>query len=80
MRRAAIIGLTVLTGAALLYVSRFWFVSLWPRNAVLPPQGGLLAGWLRGTPLAPFEALIWAAGAFVVLTGVQKLADRIDRD
>ena len=66
----------------LLYLSRFWVFDLWARTglfgiAELRPDGGLLARWLRGTPLAPFELLIWACGVFIILTWAQKLSDKI---
>ena len=65
----------------LLYLSRFWVFDFWTRAglfgiAELRPDGGLLARWLRGTPFAPFELLIWACGVFMVLTWLQKLWDR----
>lgn len=69
--------------AVLYYISRFWTLSLWPRDGLwgveaLRPQGGLLAIWVRGTDLAPFELLIWAVGAFLVLTWIQKFYDALN--
>ena len=81
-RRVVTLLLVALLAAILFYLSRFWFLSLWPRSGLfgleeLRPQGGLLGRWLRGTFAAPFELLIWATGCFVVLTWVQKLYDRL---
>lgn len=81
-RRIALTGITLLLGAVLLYLSRFWWLGLWPREgllgiAALRPQGGLVAQWTRGTPLAPFELLLWAVGAVLVLTWTQWLIDRL---
>ena len=83
MKRAVWLICAALAGLGLLYVSRFWFVRLWPRDGLfgieaLRPQGGLLARWLRGTDLAPFELLIWAIGVFLVLTALQKLFDALN--
>ncbi|WP_299295508.1 hypothetical protein [uncultured Tateyamaria sp.] len=69
--------------AALFYVSRFWDFRLWSRDGLfgieaLRPQGGLVGQWVRGTDLAPFELLIWAVGAFLVLTALQKLYDLLN--
>ncbi len=69
--------------AVLFYVSRFWYLRLWPRDGLfgvdaLRPQGGLVGQWLRGTDFAPFELLIWAVGAFLVLTVLQKLYDLLN--
>ena len=81
-RRVVTLALIALLALVLFYLSRFWFLSLWPRPGllgwdVLRPQGGLLGQWLRGTMAAPFELLIWAVGCFVVLTWAQKLFDRV---
>lgn len=75
MRRVVILLLMVVVAIILLYLSRFWGVRLWGRGELfgLPPQGGLLAQWLRGTMFAPFELLIWATGSFLILTGLQNL-------
>ena len=81
-RRAVTLVLIALLALVLLYLSRFWFLSLWDRGGLfgveeLRPQGGLLGRWLRGTFAAPFELLIWATGGFIVLTWAQKLIDRL---
>ena len=73
-----------ITGLLLLYISRFWIFNWWDRPGLfglkqLPPQGGLLQRWLRGTDLAPYELLIWVMAGFLVLTAIQKLFDRISK-
>ena len=75
-------GLVLMAAVAviLLYLSRFWVFDLWGREGLagiteLRPDGGLLRQWLRGTPLAPFEMLIWAVGAFLILTWLQRAVD-----
>ncbi|MBE1284380.1 MAG: hypothetical protein GJ676_13795 [Rhodobacteraceae bacterium] len=81
-RRVFWMTLTVLVAAVLIYLSRFWAFDLWGREGLfglreLRPQGGLLARWLRGTVFAPFELIIWVVGVFLILTGLEKLYDRI---
>ncbi|WP_299621498.1 hypothetical protein [uncultured Tateyamaria sp.] len=83
MKRIVWLSVAALIAAILFYVSRFWSFSLWPRSGLfgieeLRPQGGLVGQWLRGTDFAPFELLIWAVGAFLVLTVLQKLYDRLN--
>lgn len=82
MKRIVWLSFIALVGVIMLYLSRFWIWSLWPRDGLLGvselrPQGGLLATWLRGTDFAPFELLIWAIGVFLVLTFLQKIYDRL---
>lgn len=82
MKRIFWLVLVAGVGVVMLYLSRFWIWSLWPREglfgfAELRPQGGLLATWLRGTEFAPFELLLWAVGVFLILTLLQKLYDRL---
>ncbi|WP_415921006.1 hypothetical protein [Tateyamaria sp. SN6-1] len=84
MRRVVWMILVAFVAAALFYVSRFWSLRLWPRDGLfgveaLRPQGGLVGQWVRGTDFAPFELLIWAVGAFLVLTVLQKLYDLVHR-
>ncbi|WP_299687396.1 hypothetical protein [uncultured Tateyamaria sp.] len=84
MKRILWLLIAALTTAVLYYVSRFWTFRLWPRDGLfgieaLRPQGGLVAQWLRGTDLAPFELLIWAIGAFLLLTALQKLYDLLNK-
>ncbi|MEM7472239.1 MAG: hypothetical protein AAF340_12885 [Pseudomonadota bacterium] len=81
-RRVLTMVLVAILSVVFFYVSRFWFLSLWPRAGLfgveeLRPQGALLGRWLRGTDAAPFELLIWAVGCFVILTWAQKLYDRL---
>lgn len=83
MKRIVWLTLAAFVAAILFYVSRFWSFSLWPRDGLfgieaLRPQGGLVGQWVRGTDFAPFELLIWAVGAFLVLTWLQKLYDRLN--
>lgn len=80
MKRVFLLVLVALLGAVMLYLSRFWVFDLWSRPGLfglseLPPNGGLLARWLRGTQFAPFELLIWAAGVFMTLTFLQKIIE-----
>ena len=80
MKRVFWLLIAALATAVLYYVSRFWTYRLWPRDGLfgveaLRPQGGLVGRWLRGTDFAPFELLIWAVGALLVLTILQKLYD-----
>lgn len=81
MRKILLLLITAVLAAILFYLSRFWFLSLWPRSGLLGfeavrPQGGLLGQWLRGTVAAPFELLIWAVLCFLVLSWAQKAYDR----
>lgn len=85
MRRVISLLIVTLVGVILFYISRFWTLSLWPRSGLfgieqLPPQGGLLARWLRQTDFAPFELLIWVVAGFLILTYLQKLFDRFPRN
>ncbi|WP_298295516.1 hypothetical protein [uncultured Litoreibacter sp.] len=80
MKRVVLLVLMAVVGAVMLYLSRFWIFDLWGRPGLfgiqeLRPNGGLLARWLRGTPFAPFELLIWATGVFLILTYLQKFID-----
>ena len=82
MKRVLLLLVALFIGIVLLYLSRFWFLDLWPRSGLfgweaLRPQGGLVGRWLRGTPFAPFELLIWVTGAFLILTFLQKIIDFI---
>jgi len=83
MKRLIWMAIVVFVAAVFFYLSRFWTLSLWPRSGLfgieaLRPQGSLVGQWLRGTDFAPFELLIWAIGAFLVLTVLQKLYDRLN--
>ena len=82
MRRIVTMAIVAFLTAIMFYLSRFWFLSLWPRSGLfgieqLRPQGGLLARWLRGTDAAQFELIIWAIGCFLVLTFAQSIYDRL---
>ena len=81
LRHVTLLCATALIGAALFYASRFWEFRLWPRPGLwgwdqLPPQGGLVGRWLRGSDLAPFELLIWGVGVFLILTGLERIFAR----
>ncbi|WP_299724757.1 hypothetical protein [uncultured Tateyamaria sp.] len=83
MKRLIWMAFVLVVAAVFFYLSRFWTLSLWPRSGLfgieaLRPQGSLVGQWLRGTDFAPFELLIWAVGAFLVLTVLQKLYDRLN--
>lgn len=77
-RRVLLLILMVCTCILLFYASRYWPLRLWGGDEFfgLPPQGGLVRQWLRGTDFAPFELLIWGTGSFLILTGLQKLFER----
>ena len=82
IRRILSLVIVALVALCLFYVSRFWDFRLWDNNGLfgikaLRPQGGLVAVWLRGTPLAPYELIIWAIGSVLILTGLQKLFDKV---
>ena len=83
MKRVFWLLVAAFTAAVLFYLSRFWSLSLWPRGGLfgieaLHPRGDLVSRWLRGTDLAPFELLIWAVGAFLVLSVLQKLYELLN--
>lgn len=72
----------VLLFVVLLYTSRFWVFALWGSPGLfgldaLPPQGNLVDRWLRGTPWRPLSLLVWAVGAFALLSVVQAVATRL---
>lgn len=76
--------LAVVLAAILLYVSRYWQFNLWAQDGLfgiqsLRPNGDLLRDLLGGTGLRPFDILIWAIGAFLFLTAVQSIVDRLKR-
>lgn len=65
----------------LFYASRFWPFRWWERPGLfgqeaLPPEGNLVRGWLRGTDFAPFELVLWAVLAFLLLSLLQNLVSR----
>lgn len=66
----------------LFYTSRFWIFAWWDRPGLfgqegLPPGGDLVARWTRGTPWQPYSLLLWAIGAFAVLSAVQMVLARL---
>jgi len=80
MKRPLLLILMLIVGIIVLYLSRFWIFDLWGREGLfgwreLRPGGGLLGRWLRGTPVAPFELLVWAIGVFLILTYLQRFID-----
>lgn len=82
IRRIGLLAVVGLLTAVFYYLSRFWDFRFWDREGLfgveqLRPQGGLLARWLRGTDLAPFELMIWVIGIFLILTLLQNLLDRL---
>ena len=84
IKRIFALVLVAVTALILLYLSRFWIFEWWGRDGLfgisdLRPQGGLLGQWLRGTPLAPFELLIWVCGSFYALTWLERLLTRFNK-
>ena len=47
---------------------------------IAPLRWDFLGRWLRGTPLAPIELMIWACGAFVILTWLERLFARFNKN
>jgi hypothetical protein len=85
MRRAVWLLVAAFLAAVMLYLSQFWFLSLWSGPGLfglraLPPGGDLVARWLRGTQAGPYDLLVWAIGCFALLTLVQKIHDWRTRD
>lgn len=84
IKRILILVIVAIVTLVLFYLSRFWIFDLWSREGLfglrdLRPQGGLLGRWLRGTPLAPFELMIWACGVFMILTWLENLVARLKK-
>ena len=82
MRRALSILIVLCVAIVLLYLSRFWPIELWGRRSPLGelglrPGGGMVQVWLRGTPFAQFDLIIWAVGSFMVLSWTEKLVQRL---
>jgi len=80
MKRLIWTLIAICIALVLAYLSRFWIFNWWGRDGLLGfealrPQGGLLGRWLRGTPVAPFELVLWVLGGFLILTWVQKIYD-----
>ncbi|MCY4304041.1 MAG: hypothetical protein OXC62_04550 [Aestuariivita sp.] len=77
MKRVLAILIVCLVTILLLYISRFWPVELWSRRSFLGelgfrPNGGMLGHWLRGTPFAQFELLIWVVIGFLALSLIER--------
>ena len=74
-------ALFALAALVLFYISRFWDFRLWSGGLfgidALRPQGGLVAQWLRGTPLAPYELVVWLVGGFLFLSALEWLFSRL---
>ncbi|MGF1621074.1 MAG: hypothetical protein ACFCUR_10715 [Rhodomicrobiaceae bacterium] len=71
-----------LLAAFIAYASRYWIFDLWGREGLfgvswLPPQGGLIRSWTGGTMWSPFDIILWGIAAFLLLTFVQAIRDRI---
>lgn len=82
MSRVIGLILAILLAVIFLYISRFWIFDLWGREGLfgieyLRPGGDLLRRELRGTPLAPYDLLVWVAGGFLVLTMLEKLWSKV---
>ena len=76
--------ITISAAVVLVYLSRFWVFDLWGREGLfgiqeIRPRGGLLARWLRGTSLAPFELIIWFLGFFLILTWLEKAYSKLKK-
>ena len=83
IRRFLSLIVVLFFGTALFYISRFWDFRLWGRDGLLGfealrPQGGLLAVWLRGTPLAPYELVVWGVLCVIVLTLLERFLSRFN--
>ena len=82
MSRAIGVVLAVLLFALAWYASPWWPFRLWDNPgllgmASLRPGGDVVAFLTRGTPLAPYDLMIWGTGCFLVLTLFQKVWNRI---
>ncbi len=83
MRIAGLILATVLV-ALIWYTSRYWDLALWPREGLfgveaIRPQGDLVTQWTQGSPLRPYNIVLWAIGWFLVLSFVQWLLEKVRR-
>lgn len=70
--------LAIILTVVLLYISRFWIFDFWGREGLfgieyLRPGGDILRRELRGTPLAPYDLLVWVAAGFLTLTVLEKM-------
>ncbi|MBX2804417.1 MAG: hypothetical protein KTR19_00470 [Hyphomicrobiales bacterium] len=76
------VSVSLLLAAILVYASRYWPLSLWGREGLfgldwLPPQGALIRNWTGGTLLSPFDIVLWGIAAFLLLTLVQTIRDKL---
>lgn len=84
MRRILASVIVLIVAVVLLYLSRFWPFEFWTRRSFLGewglrPGGGMLQFWLRGTPFAQLELILWVVGSFVALTWTEKLVQLLPR-
>lgn len=82
IRRIAWLAVMGVIAFVFYYLSRFYALRLWGRDGLfgipdIGPQGGLLARWLRGTVLQPYELIVWLIGVFLILTALQKIHDKL---
>lgn len=82
MRYFLAIILVVVVSVVLLYLSMFWPFEFWARRSFLGemglrPGGDMIGFWLRGTPFAQFDLLIWIVGSFLSLTVTEKLVQKL---
>lgn len=81
IRHLGMLLVIALLGFTIFYVSRFWDFRLWSNDGLfgvagLRPQGGLFQHWLRGSPLAAFEILIWFVGSIFMLSAIEKAVSK----
>ena len=77
--------IAILLAVVIAYASRYWIFDLWGREGLaglqsLPPQGELIRRWTGGTIWSPFDIVLWGVGAFLLLTFVQAIRDRIKQN
>ena len=84
MRHIISLSIVAFISLILFYASRFWIFSWWDRPGLfelkqLPPQGGVLQRWLRGTDFSPYELIIWVIACFLILTFLEKIFDKFKK-
>ncbi|MEM0946384.1 MAG: hypothetical protein AAGK37_03190 [Pseudomonadota bacterium] len=81
IRRVVAPLLSVAALVLIFYASRYWFLRLWDGPlldiAALRPQGGVVGQFVRGTDFAAFDLILWAIGAFLLLSFLQWVVDRL---
>ena len=82
--RLSSLAVVLLLGLVLFYLSQFWPFRWWSNQGLfgieaIRPQGDLVSRWLRGTPFAPYDLLVWAIGAILTLSAVQTFFDRFKK-